>query len=72
MERPHLVMSPWIKGHEITYECSACGQIFVLPEDRSPKEAVTELRAAFQEHVRSEHSREVNDEGGGAAAPPSL
>ena len=72
MERPHLVMSPWIKDHEITYECSACGQIFVPPEDRSPKEAIAELRAAFQEHVRSEHSGEANDEGGGAGAPPPV
>jgi uncharacterized OB-fold protein len=60
-------MSHWIKDHEITYECSACGRIFVPPEDRSPKEAMTELMGAFQEHVRSEHSVEANDEDGGAA-----
>jgi hypothetical protein len=67
MERPYLVMSPWIKGHEITYECSGCGQIFVPPEDRSAKEAMTELMVAFQEHVRSEHSGEVIAEDGSAA-----
>ena len=57
MERPHLVMSSWIKGHEITYECWASGQIFVPPEGRSPKEAMAELRAALQGTCAvSEHS----------------
>ena len=61
MERPRLVMSPWIKGRQMTYECSACGQVLVPPEDRAPMEAATELQAPFQEHVRERHSGEAND-----------
>jgi len=37
----------------------------VLPEDRSPKDAMAEMLAAFQEHIDETHSGEGNDENGG-------
>ena len=43
------------------YRCSVCEQIFILPEDRNPKEAAIELLAAFQEHVVVEHGREAQN-----------
>ena len=57
-ERPKLVPSPWIKGELYSYRCSICDHPFLPPEDRSPKEAMEELLAAFNEHVRDEHSTE--------------
>lgn len=55
IERPQLVIGPWIKGEPFNYRCSLCGQAFTLPEDRSPKEAMAELWTAFHEHVREVH-----------------
>jgi hypothetical protein len=59
-EKPHLVMTG-AKGEPIAYQCSACGQIFLLPEDRSPKDAAKELLAAFQDHVGEVHAEEAKD-----------
>jgi hypothetical protein len=61
-EKPHLVINYQKKGAPIAYECSVCGQRFMLPEDRSPKEAVTELLGAFTEHVREKHSEPAEPE----------
>jgi hypothetical protein len=55
-ERPKLVLSPWIKGEPLSYRCSFCDQPFLLPEDRSPKEAMEEVWTAFEQHIRDEHS----------------
>ena len=57
-DRPQLVLSPWIKGEPVHYKCSACNQMFILPEDRTPKEAMAEVWAAFHEHVRDVHPEE--------------
>lgn len=59
-EKPHLVMTE-DKGEPMAYKCSLCGQLFLLPDDRSPKEAAAELLAAFQEHVGEEHAQEAKD-----------
>ena len=59
-EKPRLVMTG-AKGEPMAYECSLCGQLFLLPGDRSPKEAAAELMAAFQEHVQAEHAEEGKD-----------
>ena len=45
-------MTIWAKGEPMTYRCSQCDQIFLLPEDRGPKDAATELWAAFQDHLQ--------------------
>jgi hypothetical protein len=46
--------------HEsMMYQCSLCGQTFPLNEERSAKQAMMELRAAFLEHVRETHPQEV-------------
>ena len=54
-ERPRLVMTVWVKGVPLAYKCSRCGQAFLLPEDRTPKEGASELCKAFKEHVHEEH-----------------
>jgi hypothetical protein len=59
-EKPRLVMTG-AKGEPMAYECSLCGQLFLLPDDQSPKEAAAELMAAFQEHVREAHAEEAKD-----------
>jgi hypothetical protein len=59
-EKPHLVMSGG-KDEPLAYRCSLCGQLFLLPDDRSPKDAAVELLAAFQEHVAEAHAEEAKD-----------
>jgi hypothetical protein len=60
-EKPHLVVTSWVKGEPMSYECSRCGQAFVLPEDRSPRDAAAELVAAFRDHVGEEHAEQADD-----------
>lgn len=52
---PRLIASTWMRGEPFAYECSRCGQRFLFPEDRSPKDGVAELWSAFREHVDEEH-----------------
>jgi hypothetical protein len=59
-EKPHLKMTG-AEGEPMAYHCSLCGQLFLLPDDRSPKDAAAELLAAFQEHVGEEHAQEGKD-----------
>ncbi len=59
-EKPRLVMTR-SKDEPMTYQCSLCGQLFILPDDRSPKDAAAELLAAFQDHVGEEHAEEGKD-----------
>jgi len=59
-EKPQLVMTG-AKGEPMAYHCSLCGQLFLLPDDRSPKDAAAELFAAFQEHVGEEHAQDAKD-----------
>lgn len=51
-------MGPWIKGEPFTYKCSLCGQPFMPPEDRSPKEAMAELFQAFNQHAGELHGED--------------
>jgi hypothetical protein len=37
------------------YECSLCGLIFRLADNRTAKEAMAVLWAAFKDHVRETH-----------------
>jgi hypothetical protein len=60
-EKPELEVAEWAKGEPLAYKCSRCGQIFLLPDDRSPKDAAAELLAAFQDHVGEEHAEEAKD-----------
>ncbi len=39
------------KGEPMTYQCSLCGHLFLVPDDRSVEDAAAELMAAFEEHV---------------------
>jgi hypothetical protein len=59
-ENPHLVVTSWIKGEPMSYECSKCGQIFLLPEDRNPRDAAAELLEAFHEHVGEVHAEKAD------------
>ena len=58
-EKPQLVMDASVKGEPIVYRCSACAQIFLPPNDRTPKQAAADLWAAFNEHVQERHSDEA-------------
>jgi hypothetical protein len=60
-EKPCLVVTEWVKGEPVTYKCSRCDQIFILPDDRTPKEAAAELVAAFHEHLGEIHGDETKD-----------
>ena len=55
MEKPQLLIKPWKIGEQFVYQCSLCGQEFIVPEDRSPKEGMAELWAAFHEHIEDVH-----------------
>jgi len=55
-EKAQLVIKYQPGVEPMIYECSSCGQTFILPEDRSPKEAVAEVWAAFKRHVQNEHA----------------
>ena len=59
-KKPRLMMTGG-KDEPMTYQCSVCGQLFILPDDRTPKDAAAELLAAFQEHVGEEHAEEGKD-----------
>ena len=54
-EPPKLKISQWVKGLAFTYECSLCGQPFLTPEDQPPKEAMSEIWEAFNDHTREAH-----------------
>lgn len=41
------------------YQCSLCGCEFHLVEDQSAMEAMTELMAAFKEHIRERHPEDL-------------
>jgi hypothetical protein len=56
VERPRLVISEVAAGQPVLYHCSWCGQKFVFPEDRTPKEGASEILAAFRSRVREEHA----------------
>jgi hypothetical protein len=55
-DRLQLLLKPWIKGEPLSYQCSLCSQTFIPPEDRSPKEGMVEVQAAFNEHIHEEHA----------------
>ena len=63
IEKPKLEISEYVKGKAFTYQCSLCGQGFLPPEDRNPKEAMKELWTAFNEHVREVHGAALACEG---------
>jgi hypothetical protein len=58
-EKPRLVVTGLVEP--VAYECSRCGQVFLPPEDRSPKDAAVELLAAFQDHLGEEHADEAKN-----------
>lgn len=60
-EQPRLVVTEWVKGEPVAYKCSLCGQLFLLPDDRTPKEAAAELVAAFHEHLGEEHGNHAKN-----------
>ena len=62
-QRPKLVPSRETRDHPFCYRCSICNQGFLPPEDRSPKEAMAEVWAAFTEHIQDEHMEEMNNQG---------
>ena len=61
-EKAQLVLKRSVQRELLSYECSLCGQVFPLAEDRTAKQMMQELHAAFQEHVRREHVRASHPE----------
>jgi hypothetical protein len=49
-----LILVP-AKTEATRYECSDCRRGFILPDDVTPKQAMEEVWAAFQEHVTDLH-----------------
>jgi uncharacterized C2H2 Zn-finger protein len=61
-EKAHLVpVGSWTKDAQFLFKCSRCELVFALPEDRTPKEAASELWTAFRDHKRKEHPEDVAD-----------
>ena len=60
-EKPHLVVISWVEDEPMSYECSRCGQIFLLPEDRSPRDGAAEVLAAFHDHIGEVHAEKADD-----------
>jgi uncharacterized OB-fold protein len=58
-KKPRLAVTGW--SEPVAYRCSLCGQVFLPPEDRSPKDAALELLAAFQNHVEEVHAEGVKN-----------
>jgi len=50
-----LIINVPVNHESLVYQCSLCGQVFQLAEDRSAKEAMAELMAAFKDHMRERH-----------------
>ena len=58
-ERAQLIVNVPVRGEPMVYQCSLCGQVFPLSEERTPKQAMSEVRAAFQEHIRESHPEDI-------------
>lgn len=43
------------------YQCSLCGHGFQVAEDRSAREAMKELIAAFEDHMQERHPQDRAD-----------
>jgi len=61
-QKPRLVVTSW--SEPVAYQCSLCGQIFLPPEDRTPKDAAAELLSAFRHHVEEVHAEDAKGEVG--------
>jgi hypothetical protein len=53
-DQPQLMLAP-LKGETICYTCSLCKQSFILPDDVPPRQGMSELWSAFQEHLSAAH-----------------
>jgi hypothetical protein len=61
-EKAHLVpIASCAKDDPFVFKCSRCERVFALPEDRTPKESVSEVWAAFRDHKRKEHPGDAGD-----------
>jgi hypothetical protein len=54
-----LIIRVPIKDEPMVYQCSLCGHAFRLAEDRSAKELMKELVAAFKDHIRGRHPEDL-------------
>jgi hypothetical protein len=54
-KKPQLIVSQWVRGQPLGYECSLCAQTFMLPEGLSPRESAARLIAEFQDHIKRIH-----------------
>jgi hypothetical protein len=68
-ERLHLILPRLVRGAPFDYECSGCGQPFLLPEDRTPMDGMFEVSAAFKQHVEEEHPEPADNKDNDAMSP---
>jgi|GraSoiStandDraft_41_1057321.scaffolds.fasta_scaffold2585770_2 hypothetical protein len=54
-DKPYLILGGVGKAVRMTFSCSVCGESFELPKGQSPEQAVTELWAAFTDHLQQKH-----------------
>jgi uncharacterized OB-fold protein len=60
-DRPYLQITDAGDSEPMASRCSACGRVFLFPEDRNPEDAAAEVVAAFEEHVGEAHAEEAKD-----------
>jgi N-acetyl-anhydromuramyl-L-alanine amidase AmpD len=60
-EKGRLTIKVPANREAMMYQCSLCGHGFQLAEDRSARKAMTELIAAFKDHMRERHQEECAD-----------
>ena len=58
-QRAQLIVNVPVSGEPMAYECSLCGRVFPLADDRAAKQAMAEVWTAFQNHIREIHPEDV-------------
>jgi hypothetical protein len=58
-DKPQLIVSQWVRGQPLGYECSDCGHEFSLDENLDPTKAAARLIAAFRDHLVNVHPEEL-------------
>jgi hypothetical protein len=54
-KRHTLFINVPVNSEPMVYQCSLFSRAFLLAADRSAKETMTELLAAFKDHIRELH-----------------
>jgi N-acetyl-anhydromuramyl-L-alanine amidase AmpD len=60
-EKGQLTIKVPANREAMMYQCSLCGHGFQVAEDRSAREAMKELIAAFEDHMQERHPQDRAD-----------